>query len=589
MADLGASLLGEVDNVVRLQEICRANHIWLHSRGNCIASLILMQGTTEATQISDSITLNLSNWFGVPGVQTVLLYRPISNVAPAVLFDSDPLISRYLSAISVWMMLQAIGKETIVERILMGFQSVRAFYDIITNVDGLVVLSKPLSSVSLIDLINKPLNPMILFESAVSVVVFKFNGKYKSKEATSNVNKAAADPKVSSNDAKETENVDENPQALVEDKFEVSPVYFDRLNSWLGQILQRDSSQIDLEIIEHPTQGTCVRFCPLELGIGELPPNEEYLDNFSQCIDAQVEILRATLKHKKTFNRLVKENAVLQLIELEDWAGLGGVRYVPEHYNLEADTTKFELNKLNNALVEHLRATDSAFSLGEDADNLTCVRFGMVTEDTDVNELLELVIDAGKAIQEDSKALVSMSEIVKKGIEAATLEIQRENEEKLWQEGILRHVPVVGSFVNWFSPPPKEAGIKGRSLNLQQGVVESTENIYKYHMQLPANGNQTIPLAQSQTPVSGHSRSESQSSTISTNKQINLDVSSNQANKSAEAIPDKIPEVIDTNDVESLPVKITDTQPIVQHTVTDIVVVNTSGDDPKQTDVETTA
>lgn len=65
------------------------------------------------------------------------------------------------------------------------------------------------------------------------------------------------------------------------------------------------------------------------------------------------------------------------------------------------------------------------------------------------------------------------------GIEAATLELQRENEEKLWQEGILRHVPVVGTFVNWFSPPPKEAGIKGRSLNLQQGVVESTENIYK--------------------------------------------------------------------------------------------------------------
>lgn len=97
------------------------------------------------------------------------------------------------------------------------------------------------------------------------------------------------------------------------------------------------------------------------------------------------------------------------------------------------------------------------------------------------------------------------------------MELQRENEEKLWQEGILRHVPVVGSFVNWFSPPPKEAGIKGRSLNLRQGVVESTENIYKYHMQLPSSGGnqQQIPNAQSQTPVSGHSRSESQSSTVS--------------------------------------------------------------------------
>lgn len=38
------------------------------------------------------------------------------------------------------------------------------------------------------------------------------------------------------------------------------------------------------------------------------------------------------------------------------------------------------------------------------------------------------------------------------GIETATLDLQKENEERLWQEGILRHVPVVGTFVNWWSP-----------------------------------------------------------------------------------------------------------------------------------------
>lgn len=72
------------------------------------------------------------------------------------------------------------------------------------------------------------------------------------------------------------------------------------------------------------------------------------------------------------------------------------------------------------------------------------------------------------------------------GIETATKDLQKENEDRLWQEGIIRHVPIVGNIVNWWSPKTKEAGVRGRSLNLTQGIVESTENIYKYHMQIPS-------------------------------------------------------------------------------------------------------
>ena len=52
---------------------------------------------------------------------------------------------------------------------------------------------------------------------------------------------------------------------------------------------------------------------------------------------------------------------------------------------------------------------------------------------------------------------------------------------------IFRHVPIVGSFYNWLSPVPDEGKAKGRCLNLKEGKLESTESIYKHHMQVRVN------------------------------------------------------------------------------------------------------
>jgi len=52
--------------------------------------------------------------------------------------------------------------------------------------------------------------------------------------------------------------------------------------------------------------------------------------------------------------------------------------------------------------------------------------------------------------------------------------LDKETEEKLWEEGLLRHIPVVGSLVNYFSPLQRNA-VKGRTLNLQSGRIEKTD------------------------------------------------------------------------------------------------------------------
>lgn len=151
--------------------------------------------------------------------------------------------------------------------------------------------------------------------------------------------------------------------------------YFDKLNSWLGQNLQRDCADVDLEIVDHQVHGTCIRFCPLELGLGETVPSVEQLEHMAGCLEGQIEILRATVRHRSTLNRLVEQSEVLRLVHLADWAGLGGVRFVPEGWEtLLTDQAKTELNKLNTDLVDSLRNTDNAFSMGEGADGLICVR-----------------------------------------------------------------------------------------------------------------------------------------------------------------------------------------------------------------------
>lgn len=44
-----------------------------------------------------------------------------------------------------------------------------------------------------------------------------------------------------------------------------------------------------------------------------------------------------------------------------------------------------------------------------------CVQFGMVTDETEVAELLRLVIATGEEIEESSEFFHQMSELVKKG------------------------------------------------------------------------------------------------------------------------------------------------------------------------------
>lgn len=62
--------------------------------------------------------------------------------------------------------------------------------------------------------------------------------------------------------------------------------YYDKLNSWLGQILQRDIDNMQIELCDIEQCGVAIRICPLENP--NQPPTIEDVDNLIICLEQQI-------------------------------------------------------------------------------------------------------------------------------------------------------------------------------------------------------------------------------------------------------------------------------------------------------------
>lgn len=125
----------------------------------------------------------------------------------------------------------------------------------------------------------------------------------------------------------------------------------------------------------------------------------------------------------------------------------------------------------------------------------------MVTSETDIEELLDLVVIAGNELLESSRELDTLAEMIKQGIKKAEDDLKKENDEKTWNDGLLRVVPGIGSMLNWLAPV-EPTGVRGRTLNLDAGTVESTENIYRYHIfQPPVHADKNAQIKSETAPT----------------------------------------------------------------------------------------
>uniref|UniRef100_A0A8C7JWW7 Pyridoxal-dependent decarboxylase domain-containing protein 1 n=1 Tax=Oncorhynchus kisutch TaxID=8019 RepID=A0A8C7JWW7_ONCKI len=434
IANAGTPGAGHTDKLGRLKELCEQYGMWLHIEGVNLATLALWEVSSPVTAAtrSDSMTLTLGPWLGLPAVPAVTLYRhedPALSLA-AGLTSSQPV--EKLRALPLWLSLQYLGHDGIVEKIR--------------------------HAVELSQQLLEKLKTLASIKTSV-----------------------------------------ESSGGSVEGYFAGEREVLDSLNRWLCERLAQLVPSSGVDIVELEDEGTCVRFTPL-MTAAALGTQRCDVDLLVERLIELIPVLNCTLRLRLDFREEVYRHSALSYIEDLNWPGLGAVRYEPRIEELNDSKRKLEVEKINSELLVKLQELDAdlIFSTGlEFGPEKDCIFIGMATEDLDVAELVDTIAALGRDIEENGRLLENMTEVVRKGIQEAELQLQKDNQDKLMEEGVLRQIPLVGSVLNWFSP--FQSTVKGRTFNLAAGSLDSTEPTYSMKAQ-------TGGLASPETPTSSAKR-----------------------------------------------------------------------------------
>uniref|UniRef100_A0A8D1HPI9 Pyridoxal-dependent decarboxylase domain-containing protein 1 n=3 Tax=Sus scrofa TaxID=9823 RepID=A0A8D1HPI9_PIG len=444
VANAGTAAVGHTDKIGRLKELCEQYGIWLHVEGVNLATLALgyVSSSVLAATKCDSMTLTPGPWLGLPAVPAVTLYKHDDPALTLVAGLTSNKPADKLRALPLWLSLQYLGLDGIVERIKHACQLSQRLQESLKKVDHIKILVE--------DELSSP------------VVVFRFFQELPGSDPGPNVVPA---PSVA-------------PSAVGRERHSC-----DALNRWLGEQLKQLVPASGLTVMDLEVEGTCVRFSPL-MTAAALGTRAEDMDQLVACIHGKLPLLTCTLQLREEFKQEVAGTAGLLYVDDPNWPGIGVVRY--EHANDDKNSLKLdpEGEKIHAGLLKKLNELESdlTFKMGPEYKSMkSCIYIGMASDDVDVSELVETIAATAREIEENSRLLENMTEVVRKGIQEAQVQLQKANEERLLEEGVLRQIPVVGSVLNWFSPV--QASQKGRTFNLTAGSLESTEHTYVYKVQ----------------------------------------------------------------------------------------------------------
>ncbi|XP_056870538.1 pyridoxal-dependent decarboxylase domain-containing protein 1 isoform X3 [Takifugu flavidus] len=476
IANAGTPGAGHTDKLGRLKDLCEQYNMWLHVEGVNLATLVLAEinSTIMAATRCDSMTLTPGQWLGLPAVTAVTLYRhedPALSLA-AGLTSSQPVAK--LRALPLWLSLQYLGHNGIVQKIKHAtslshqlLQKLKTLAFIRTS--DVLETEISLSEALIMDVDHSGMLFEVEDELSSPVVLFRFGPELSAESNGGSVEGYCAGEKD----------------------------VLDTFNKWLGERLIQLVPTSGVDVVELEDEGTCVRFSPL-LTAAVLGTEQEDIDSLVEKLSELVSVMSSTLSLRQDFREEVhRHSPSLIYVEELSWPGLGAVRYEPQIDGIDESRRKEGVKKINSELLKKLQEFDTeiTFSTGPEFSTETddCIFVGMVTEDVDIIELVNMIGAIGRDIEESGRLLENMTDVIRKGILEAEVQLQKASEEKLMEEGVIRQLPLFGSVLNWFSPV--QSSIKGRTFNLVAGSLDSTELTYSTKAQAGRPLPQEMPTS----------------------------------------------------------------------------------------------
>jgi len=422
IARAGSHLTGEIDDLKAIRALCDKHSMWLHVEGNGVALLTLQKALPEpmsVLQSAESISVSPGRWLGLAAFPTITFYRSVA-------FAQLPR-THFPEVFLTWVFLQSVGQTLIASHVSQIIDTSRLLIAKLLEINHVRVLPKGSDS--------------------QNILFYYTCGSHRGEE-----------PEVSSEQLK-LENT---------------------ITLYLLRTLREPGKHLGIEAVNFEGR-TYLRF---QFFSPNGSPKKENVEAFTVPLMEEVKLIESTLKAREGFKKAIeKEKDFQYVVPEEGWFGLGAVRCIPSYIrddgHLSPEVEK-DINELNDMVTDTLIQQDqNLYQKGYIAGtNHACVMVGVdrvpMTDENAIN-VAQKISAAAVQSEKSEKFIGSLAEVIKKGIVEAESDLQKESDQKLVDEGILKHIPIVGSFFSMFSTPEEPKKNAARSFNISKGKLDKVE------------------------------------------------------------------------------------------------------------------